>query len=214
MSEVLSTATTVARAAAEWWAERVGAPTHRMVRAEERDFRSDFAELTMLTVAHRNPVPDGAGSAFADALEKVYDELLVKWDGRVSLGVDYGPDMVLAEVAQAHGIHPSRFPIKTNLWAYPDHVTASLGYHGQIRLVWAAPGWVRPTCKSITYDERTHKFGDDLCSLPLYHDGDHGDWRPDPRRCEGCGLTEGGHFNRPRVPGDFHGFTSREDGAQ
>lgn len=209
----MSTPTTAARAAAEWWAKQVGAPTHRLVRNEERDFSSDFAELGMLTVAHRNPVPDGAAEAFADALEKLYDDLLVKWDGRVSLGVDYGPDMKLAEVADEHGIHPSRFPIKSNVWAYPDHVTASLGYHGQIRLIWAHPDWKRPTCHSLQYDERTGRFGRDWCTLPKYHDDEHGGWEPDPRRCDGCGLSEGGHYNRPSVPGDFHSFMGEHSAA-
>jgi len=209
----VSTPTTAARAAAEWWAKQVGAPTHRLVRNEERDFSSDFAELALLTVAYRNPVPDGAGAAFVDALEKLYDELLVKWDGRVSLGVDYGPDLELADVAKAHGIHGSRFPIKTNLWVYPDYVVASLGYRGQDRLVWSAPDWARPACHSLDYDERTQKFGDNRCSLPRYHEGDHAGWQPDPRHCEGCGLTEGGHYNR-RVPGDHHLFSARARGAQ
>lgn len=195
--------TTAARAAAEWWAKQVGAPVHRLVEASQRDFSSDFAELALLAVAHRNPVPDGAGPAFADALEKLYDDLLVRRAGRVSLGVDYGPDMELAEVAQAHGVHASRFPIKTNVWAHPDHVTASLGYRGQIRLVWAHPDWERPTCHSLEYDERAQRFGAARCTLPIYHDGGHGNWEPDPRRCKGCGLAEGGHYD---FDGDFHQF--------
>jgi len=206
---------TAARAAAEWWAKQVGAPVHRLVRDEERSFASDFAEVGMLMVASDHPVPDGTATAFADALEKLYDELLVRCDGWVSLGVDYGPDMELAKVAEAHGIHASRFPMKTNVYARPDHVTASLGYRGPTRLVWQAPSWVRPTCHSLQYDERAQKFGDAWCTLPMYHDGDHGEWEPDPRRCKGCGLSEGGHYDRGSVPGDFHSFEAavlREDG--
>jgi hypothetical protein len=205
----VSTPTTAARAAAEWWAERVGAPVHRLVEHSQRDFSSDFAELSMLVIAAENPVPEGAAAGFVDALEKLYDELLVKWDGRVSLGVDYGPDMELAAVAKAHGIHPARFPIKTNLWAYPDHVVASLGYRGQHRLVWSAPDWERPVCHSLDHDGLN--FGTNWCTKALYHDGDHGGWEPDPRRCKGCGLSEGGHYDRPRVAGDFHQFEARAE---
>lgn len=205
--------TTAARAAAEWWAKQVGAPVHRLVRKEERNDASDFAELAMLVAASNHPVPAGATAGFTDALEKLYDELLVRCDGWVSLGVDYGPDPQLAEIANAHGIHPSRFPMKTNVYVRPDHVTASLGYHGPYRLVWAHPDWKRPTCHSLQYDERAQKFGTGRCTLPIYHEGDHGGWEPDPRRCVGCGLAEGGHFNRPRVPGDFHEFKAvAEDG--
>lgn len=204
----MSTPTTAARAAAEWWAGQVGAPTHRLVDDNQRDFSSDFAELSMLTIAHNNPVPPGAGEAFADALEKLYDDLLVKRDGRVSLGVDYGPDMELAAIAKAHGIHPARFPIKSNVWAYTDHVVASRGYHGAHRLIWQAPDWERPTCHSLAYDERTQKFGDDWCTLPLYHDEDHGGWEPDPRRCERCDRTEAAHYNDSN--GDWHAFKAVE----
>jgi hypothetical protein len=201
-----SNAPTAARAAAEWWAKQVGAPVHRAVRAEERSFATDFLELSLMMSASNHPIPQDAAAGFTDALEKLYDELLVAWDGWVSMGVDYGPDPRLAEVAKAHGVHPSRFPIKTNMVVRPDHVTASLGYHGPDRLVWAHPDWVRPVCHSLQYDERLEKFGADLCTLPVYHDGEHGGWEPDPRRCVGCGLTEGGHYNRPLVPGDFHQF--------
>jgi len=165
----------------------------------------------MLTTAHKNPVPEGAGTAFADALEKHLVDALDR-HGDVHLGVDYGPEWPLGEIAQAHRIHPARFPVKTRMWVQPTHVVASLGYRGPDRLVWSAPDWERPVCHSLDYDERTEKFGDNRCSLPRYHEGGHGDWLPDPRRCDGCGLTEGGHFNRPRVPGDHHVF--REDGAQ
>lgn len=201
---------TAARAAAEWWAKQVGAPVHRLVDASQRNFSSDFAELGMLMVASDHPVPDGSTTPFADALEKLYDELLLKRDGRVSLGVDYGPDTELYDVAKAHGIHPSRFPMKTNMWACRDHVTASLGYRGPTRLVWHAPDWERPTCHSLQYDERSGKFGAAWCTLPMYHDGDHGQWEPDPRRCKGCGLSEGGHYDRDSVPGDFHSFEAVE----
>jgi hypothetical protein len=201
---------TAARAAAEWWAKHVGAPVHRLVRDEERSAASDFAEVGMLWIASGHPVPDGAATGFTDALEKLYDELLVKLDGRVSLGVDYGPDMELADVAKAHGIHPSRFPMKTMMWAYPDYVCAALGYGAPTRLVWAAPDWVRPTCYSVAFDQRTQRFGNDRCGLPLYHDGEHGDWQPDPRRCAGCGLTEGGHYNRPWTIEHHHLFEVHE----
>jgi hypothetical protein len=201
---------TAARAAAEWWAKQVGAPVHRIVRDEERDLRTDFFEVGMLVAASKHPVSDDTATAFADALEKLYDDLLVRCRGRVSLGVDYGPDQELAEVAKAHGIHAARFPMKTNMWAYPDHVTASLGYHGPTRLVWAHPDWERGPCRSVEYDERSEKFGDAWCTLPIYHEGGHGDWAPDPRRCAGCGLSEGGHYNR-RVPGDWHSFETQPD---
>lgn len=208
MTTAITEPPTAARAAAEWWAKQVGAPVFRQVEARQRDLGSIFTETALSTLAARNPVPAGAESVFADELEKRIEEMFGRTD-RVSLGVDYGPDLELAEAAKAAGISTARFPIKTHLWAYRDHVTASLGYRGQTRLIWSHPDWVRPACESLEYDERTNQFGDNRCSLPRFHDGDHGDWKPDPRRCKGCGLTEGGHYNRTDK-GDYHSFQAAE----
>lgn len=176
----------------------------RLVSPEQRDFSSDFAELSLMRLAADRPVPPGAAPVFVAELAKRIEDMIGRTD-RVSLSVDYGPERVLAEAAKAAGISTSRFPIKTHMTITPQYVTASLGYRGPDRLIWQHPDWKRPACQSLAYDERTGKFGDDWCTLPRFHDGEHGDWKADPRRCKGCGLNEGGHFNRPR-DGDFHSF--------
>lgn len=196
--------TTAARAAAEWWAKQVGAPVQRLVEPSQRDFASDFAELHFLGESAKHPVPEGAAPVFVAELEQRIEKMLGRTDW-VSLGVDYGPDLELYEAAKAAGISGSRFPVKTHMNITPQYVTASLGYRGATRLVWQHPDWKRPACQSLDYNESSGKFGTKWCTLPRFHDGDHGDWKPDPRRCKGCKLSEGGHYNR-NVDGDYHSF--------
>ncbi len=157
-----------ARALAEWWAEQLGAPVHKVVgdtaTGEDR-FRGDFAFLVMQGEVAKHPMGDGAGERFVEALTPVVSQMLDRGDW-ISLGVDYGPDLALADAAEKAGIHLSRFPWKTNSWATPNYVSASLGYRGPDRLVWKAPGWDIPPCGSMGYDEATHLFSAELCGLP------------------------------------------------
>lgn len=202
--------TTAARAAAEWWATQIGAPTFRMVRDAERDFVSDFAEIGMLTRAHHDPVSPEAGTRFADILERDLAEKLEKQTQRIAarpdskdhepsvgLRVDYWPEPILADAAETAGVHTSRFPIKTNMRVCPQYVTASLGYGAPTRLVWSAPDWQRPTCDRQRYEG---PFGeeeprDERCGLPRYHDGPCGEFKPDPKRCGTCGMGYAAHHS-------------------
>lgn len=198
----MSAATTAARAAAEWWAEQIGSPVQRLVRPAELDAGSMFAEAGLAALAARHPVPAGAGAVFADELEKRFAEKLDRIDS-VNVGVDYGPDWVLAEAAEAAGIDRSRFPVKTHMWFTKDYVTAALGYGRPVRLIWTHPDWVRPACGMQRYDEEPdgrYEPHDEICSLLRYHDGDHGDYIPDPNRCKECGGTYADHYRGPDYP--------------
>lgn len=201
------TAKSAARAAAEWWAEQVGSPVFRQVRPNERDSASILTESLLGLLADRNPVPDGAGPLFAAELEKRIEDMLGRIN-HVSLGVDYGPDLELAEAAKAAGIHTGRFPIKTHMWLTKDYVTAALGYGAQSKLIWQAPDWVRPQCGSQHYidlPDGDYKPLNEICPMPRFHDGDHDGWIPDPHRCAECGGTYTDHYGRPR--GDYLGHS-------
>jgi hypothetical protein len=187
-----------ARAAAEWWAEQIGHPIHKVVddnaTGDER-FTGDFAFMAMQIVSGRHPVGD-------DAAHKFVEELSGRQRGGFNnLGVDYGPDRQLAESADAAGIHYSRFPFKTHMWIRPDHVTAALGYHGVTRIVWSAPDWVRPACGTHQYDDEWNALGP-VCSKPIYHEDEHGDWIPDPQRCKECGGSYVDHYGREAKSGE------------
>lgn len=193
------------RAIAIWWANQIAAPTF------DNGDTTAYGPLTSVLggmVAEQHPVTSDQLAKFTDLLEQhVTAELDAAVDRaakvpalrpRVILSVDYGPGLALSEAAEAAGIDGSRFPWKTVSWTEPDHVTVSAGYGAQVRLIWAAPGWVRPPCGRHGYEmdpDGRPVFYDSVCGLLKYHDGDHGNWRPDPERCVTCGLTYAGHYN-------------------
>jgi hypothetical protein len=195
----IADAPTAARAAALWWAEQVGAPLFRSTC--ERDSAADrasgaFAGMMAAVLADRNPVTDDAGAKFVEILEARVAADLDRTTYGVSLGVDYGPDLELAEAAVAAGLSTSRFPWKTHMWVKADHVTARLGYGSPNLLVWSAPGWARPACGEHRYEHRGNRLDvfDEICPLPQYHDGEHGEWQPDPARCGECGQPYTYHY--------------------
>ena len=203
---------TAAEAAAAWWAEQVGAPVYRMV--DDQSPREDHETAGMVgalqtLISDRYPVSREAGEKFTRLLAKRIDKTLKRCDW-VSLGVDYGPELDLAEPAEAAGIHRSRFPWKTHMHIRRDYVTASLGYRARDVLVWQSPEWNRPGCGNHRYTE-DYQATDDLCTKPRFHHEDCGDWRQDTDRCEGCGLTYAGHYGQDgkrqrREAGDFHSY--------
>lgn len=198
-----------ALAAGAWWAEQLGAPVFRAVRGDEpRSEREpmEFASLLQTLIASKHRMTEEQGGRFAVALAGTVTEWPAKGQRRIALGVDYGPDRELADAARAAGIDLARFPWKTMMWVREDHVTAALGYGAEARLVWGAEDWVRPACHRLGYDRATETYREERCGLPRYHDGDHGGWEPLTETCSGCDLTEAGHNNRDRVPGDFHPF--------
>lgn len=198
MSEqtTITEAKTAARAAALWWAEQIGAPVFRNTgdRDSLEDRRNgDLAGMMALLVSSNHPVTDEAGAKFADALEQHVAGLLdrIAW---VSLGTDYGPDYELGEIARAAGINTSRFPWKTHMSITREYVTAALGYGAWSRLIWSAPDWTRPACGQNDWLEGGPR--NVICSKLKFHEPDHGDWIPDPARCEDCGGAYADHYGR------------------
>ena len=190
-------------AAAEWWAEQVGSPVFRAVSASsprEDHETAGFAGMMQTVLSSRHPVSDDQGAKFVTALAPVIDARLAeRSDWGVTLGVDYGPDLELAKAAEVAGIHLSRFPWKTMMWAKRKVVTASLGYHGRTRIVWHAADWVNPPCHQHDYDREGYVLDSNVvCGKLLYHEDDHGDWAPDADRCAVCGGTYPDHYGKGR----------------
>lgn len=190
---------TAAEAAAAWWAQQLGAPVFRMVD-DQADAESNrtafFAESMQSLLASRHPVSSGQGEKFVAALAPKIEEMLgrANW---VSLSVDYGPDLELAEAAEVAGISTSRFPWKTHMSITRDYVTASLGYRAPSRLIWQAPDWVRPACGNHHFTGDFEPL-DEICPLPRFHDGDCGQWVADPEWCAVCGGSYSGHYGTTR----------------
>lgn len=195
-----TTARHAARAAADWWAKAVGAPTFRAVdenSGPDDQRRMGLAGTMASMVAGLHPVSEGSGAKFAEVLAGAVETTLRragKWG--VSLDVDYGPCRTLHEAATAAGVNGSRFPWKTNMRITTEHVTVSAGYRAADRLVWASDAWLanRPICPSQGWDE-TLPYSEDYngepfrCSLPQYHDEPHKHDRP-IALCSVCGSPE------------------------
>ena len=192
--EKLIAAPTAARAAAEWWADAIGAPTFRITDENSGpDERADaaFGSTMASILAARHPVSDETGRRFIDALEAIVAEGS-HYSG-AGLHTDYGPDGALAAAADAAGVDYSRFPYKTNMWIKGDHVYVSAGYGARSTLIWHAPDWQRPVCETQHYEGDDPR--DEVCSLQRYHAGPCGVWRPDTKRCTGCGGTYSAHYS-------------------
>ena len=165
----MTTTITAARAAADWWADAVGAPTFDN---GDRSAGSGLVAVMAHMVAAQSPVDTTSATRFRDLLEQRIQTGLDRGGYGVTLGVDYGPDRDLGDAAQAAGVSSSRFPWKTNMWVHTDHVTVSAGYGAGQRLIWSAPDWQRPTCGTPEYDANGVRQPRD-CGLPKYHDSDH-----------------------------------------
>lgn len=196
------TTLTPGRAAAEWWAEQLGAPVHKAttMTADDPDRAyGEFAFMAMQVISARHPMSSEQGEVFVGKLAPVIDGILARTEW-MSLGVDYGPDLELARAAEAAGIDLSRFPWKTHMSVTPMYVTASLGYHGATRLIWQHADWERPACGSMRYEQRGDSllWFEEVCGKPKFHeDADHGDWTPDTTLCTSCGKTQAAHWNEP-----------------
>lgn len=201
-------------AAATWWAEQVtGSPLFRATEPGEPDAGpAELASMmaTILAASHE-PVA-GAGERFAVLLAaridaKIRSQLSVGPDVWISLSVDYGPDLALAEPADEAGISLSRFPWKTHQWIRTDHVTASLGYAAPTRLIWAAEDWQRPPCAAHRFLEGDDQpWTDDICELPQYHEGPCDYTGTATQTCEGCSRTYAGHYNNGKADGYSHSW--------
>ena len=69
--------------------------------------------------------------AFGDELYKrLMDDSLSSYE-RKTLGVDYGPDKILAEAASSAGLK-MEFPYKTMMWVHDEYISVRYGYGADI----------------------------------------------------------------------------------
>lgn len=199
-----------AQAAAQWWTDRIRGPvTHDN---GDRSFNGFFATAVGGMIADRHPTPEGEQfDRFQRLLAEHIDTLLDAHSSRyISIGCDYGPDRHLADVAEVCGIPLSRFPWKVNQSVHATHIVVSDGYAAPWVLAWSAEDWDRPTCGSqewVADDENEYggDYADRKCGLPVYHEGEHGDWVPSPR-CALCQRPEQSHWS-----GMDHEYTAPEE---
>lgn len=164
-------------ALANWWADRVFGGTVASNGDGVNTALSVLAGVQGSTQSgdKRELFVKALSSKISGALERMSKH---SDDPRVTLGVDYGPDMILSEAAEAAGLFRPNFPWKTMTWAYSTHVVVSLGYGGRNVLLWQSSDWVRPNCNAGKYDDNWDRLPW-KCSSLAYHDGEHDFSTPD-----------------------------------
>ena len=120
-----------AKAAADWWTEQIKNP-----RFDNGD-DSETGGMTMIlqTILANKTRPSAEKyDAFRVALEAA----IIKQNPRFGLHVDYDPDRVLADVAEATSINPSQFPWKTSMYFRDGGVQVRAGYRAETKEIMAA----------------------------------------------------------------------------
>lgn len=122
-----------AMAAARWWADALRDP---------KQDNGDGMFNVLLSLVRSEPPSDEQLDVFTAHLARAIDRRMVDTPWMVIIGVDYGPDPILAAAADAAGIRRSgyAFPVKTCMWIKPGvGVTVSCGYRAPDESVWSAP---------------------------------------------------------------------------
>lgn len=118
-----------ARTAARWWADQLRGGSKLDMGADSRP--AEMAEI-MGQILQRKQLdgmqPDSI-NAFEEKLAEAIDVQMANY-GRATFGVDYHPDMILADAAEAAGLQlgMATLPWKTHMWVEPTKVEVSAGY--------------------------------------------------------------------------------------
>ena len=127
--------------AAKWWTDQLRdvKPSHFNVG----DGLPKDGDLFLLLAGmqHANRV----GPESEEALEACQKKLGEKIKERVerfsdmTLGVDYGPDKLMYDIAMETGIKGANFPLKTMMWISSKKVSVQKGYGKEIKQLFPVP---------------------------------------------------------------------------
>ena len=118
-----------ARTAARWWADQLRGGSKLDMGADSKP--AEMAEI-MGQILQRKELdgmqPDSI-NAFEEKLAEAIEVQLSEY-GRATFGVDYHPDMILADAAEAAELQlgMTTLPWKTHMWVNPTKVEVSAGY--------------------------------------------------------------------------------------
>jgi hypothetical protein len=167
-----------AQAAAAWWADRVRSARpeveglHPGLSREQAFAATAQIALRATAIDTAPAVDDRIAEAFTGELARL---IAASERNPVRLAVDYGPDVLLAQAADAAELHRAHFPGKTTMTVWPDHVIAKAGYRALWLLVWSAPGWQHPLCGVQDWPEDSDDPIGPECARLRWHGGGH-DW--------------------------------------
>lgn len=102
-----------------------------------------FAQALATKKAERIVVTDEQLNTFGDYLR---DTLMYRNEHKYfhsHIGVDYGPDQILKNCAEAAGVNASLFPIKTMMFLPEEYVSISVGYGAEAIYHYPIPNTAR-----------------------------------------------------------------------
>jgi len=154
-----------AKRAAELWRRMLENPKYDALGSTGTP--EDVRNMGMASVM-ASVLPNNATAELLDALAEELAKQLMNPDRstyeRISLGVDYGPDLLLAEVAKTVGLE-MQWPWKTRMYIDGDRcVSVSAGYGAEDVYHYPLPGnrWLVTTLS-----------GSDIVKVIEYVDGGH-----------------------------------------
>lgn len=126
-------------AAADWWAKAIQRPKFDNGGTDDANMLS-----RMLMYIQAQHIPEPLVEAFRKKLTEMMRERTPAGSPYLGLtiSVDYDPDLILREAADATGIPHGNFPWKTVMWLEPDgggQVTVRHGYGAETQLVFGDP---------------------------------------------------------------------------
>ena len=113
--------------AAKWWADKIRNVGPANYNNGDNGVRGGMAMMMATMIA----VDKAPSNVSVELFEKKLAEKIkesVESRGQLSLDCDYGPNMLLGNIARETEIDPMSFPWKTNMHITPDKVQVSFGY--------------------------------------------------------------------------------------
>lgn len=122
----------MAEVAANWWAEQIKAPIYD----NGDDSLNGFIAMEMLRESKIKATEEQAKEFKLKLKEYIENE--IKKHSYFCIGVDYGPQIDMGNIAEDCGINLLAFPIKTNMWILTEEQTIKvrLGYSGEIEYLY------------------------------------------------------------------------------
>jgi len=114
--------------AAKWWAEQISSPNFNSFCNGDRTSDVSFGIMVLgLSLAKQNAPTTEQIEKFETQLAERIDKELEK-RVQVNLDCDYGPCLILGEIADSLDISHSLFPYKRYMWVQATSVMVKDGY--------------------------------------------------------------------------------------
>lgn len=125
----------VARLAAKWWADQLRQPATLDNGDDTSQGAMTASFAYMLQKMEREKQSADKIDAFENALANILERHNDPW---FSFGVDYNPDRILSEAAEAAELDlgMTTLPWKTRMFATDEQVKVSVGYRGEPQVIY------------------------------------------------------------------------------